>query len=147
MVVREVYFPQKGFHLSVERSSSDDDLDEVPSKYLHGLFAYLVLDFVAHDRDVQQKLAQLAVDLRKNVFLEDFFNDEGHAGDDAGTDDGKRFGDDFRAWHACKKPQVSSDGNAVKEVEYQSENMSQRKHRYDPVARLQPDFRVDVHDV
>ena len=145
--VGEIDFPQEGLHFGVERGTSHHNFDEIPAEHLHGLLTDLFLDFVADDGQVQQQLAQPVVHLRQNVLLENLLHDERHAGNDPRTDDGKRFGNDFRTRHAGEEPQVCAHGDAVKKIEHQSEDMSQRKHGHDTVARLQSHLVMDVYDV
>jgi len=145
--VGEVDFTQKGFHFGVERCSSNYDFDKVSTEHFHGLLTNLFLDFIADDRQVQQQFSELVVHFRENVFLENLFHNQRHAGNDARTDYSKRFCNDFRARHTGEEPQMCSSGDAVKKIEHQSEDMSQRKHGYDAVARFQSYFLVNVYDV
>ena len=145
--VGEVDFTQEGFHLGVERCPSDYDFNEVSAEYLHGLLTDLFLYFIADNRQFQQQFSEFVVHFRENVLLENLFHDERYAGNDARADDGKRFRNDFRARHTGKEPQMRSSGDAVKKIEHQSEDMSQRKHGNDAVAWFQSHFPVNVHDV
>ena len=134
--VGELDAVEERLYLLVECCAANDDLHEVATKRVDHLvtdgLAYLLVD----DGHVEQQPHTVVLYLRKDLFLDDFLDDERHGNDDGGLHLGKCLGDDGGGGYTGEIEHMATLEELVDELKRHTVHMSHGKDAQHVVALL-----------